>query len=412
MKGKTNKKGITLIALVITIIIMLILAAVSIQMAMGDNGLISKSEYAKTEQAKVEMTEMAKLEYLAMKTKATSKGQEVPKVEQILSNAKFLAKYNIVGGNIVDKYGNVIEKSEDLITALKGNSKIENKKVAGVEIPEEDLDKTILKIKVTTPTEIVFNKFSYAKQGFTTPMKIDYGDGNQGEIRNHFAGEIKKYTPGEYVIKVTDVENISMTHKKGDWEIEILQWGKMKTTADEGNIVSFDNVTKIHEAEPDLIPVSYQNGKFKEIREDLFSKKVNSTVMSSFTGCNEITRLPNNLFKNCKKAKFFNSTFTECLKLETLPEDLFANNREAEEFQYTFWGCTGIKEIPANIFRNNKKMTQVFNTFEFCEKIKTIPQTLVDHLMEIKNTCKFYYIFPNTADNWNSLPTEVRVKNF
>lgn len=42
MKGK-NKKGITLIALVITIIIMLILAAVAVQMSMGDNGLIKKS---------------------------------------------------------------------------------------------------------------------------------------------------------------------------------------------------------------------------------------------------------------------------------------------------------------------------------------------------------------------------------
>ena len=203
-----------------------------------------------------------------------------------------------------------------------------------------------------------------------------------------------------------------MASKKGDWEIEIIQWGKMRQEADEGNLIQLDNVSKIHEPEPDLIPISYQNAKFNEIREDLFSKKVNSTVMSSFTSCNEITKIPSNLFKNCKKAKSFNSTFLECTKLETLPEDLFANNKEAEEFQYTFWGCTAIKEIPANIFKYNSKMTQVFNTFEFCSSIKTIPQVLVDHLMAIKDTCKFYYIFPNTADNWNSLPRELKVKNF
>ena len=39
----SKKNGITLIALVITIIIMLLLAAVAIQMALGENGLISKS---------------------------------------------------------------------------------------------------------------------------------------------------------------------------------------------------------------------------------------------------------------------------------------------------------------------------------------------------------------------------------
>ena len=39
---KTNNKGITLIALVITIIILLILAAVAIQMAIGDNRAYNK----------------------------------------------------------------------------------------------------------------------------------------------------------------------------------------------------------------------------------------------------------------------------------------------------------------------------------------------------------------------------------
>lgn len=39
-----NQKGITLIALVITIIVLLILAGVSIATLMGDNGLLTKSQ--------------------------------------------------------------------------------------------------------------------------------------------------------------------------------------------------------------------------------------------------------------------------------------------------------------------------------------------------------------------------------
>ena len=39
---KNNKKGITLIALVITIIVLLILAGVSISMLTGDNSLLGK----------------------------------------------------------------------------------------------------------------------------------------------------------------------------------------------------------------------------------------------------------------------------------------------------------------------------------------------------------------------------------
>lgn len=121
MKGK-NKKGITLIALVVTIIIMLILAAVAVQMSMGDNGLIKKAEYAKTEQAKAELVEMAKMEYMAMKTKARAKGDKIPKIEQILENPRFLSKYSIVGGNIVDKHGNIIEKKTRFSRSAGRNS--------------------------------------------------------------------------------------------------------------------------------------------------------------------------------------------------------------------------------------------------------------------------------------------------
>lgn len=42
MREVQKKKGITLLALAITIIIMLLLAAITIQMTLGDNGLVKK----------------------------------------------------------------------------------------------------------------------------------------------------------------------------------------------------------------------------------------------------------------------------------------------------------------------------------------------------------------------------------
>ena len=48
-KGIKQTKGITLIALVITIIILLILAGISIAMLTGQNGLLTKALKAKEE---------------------------------------------------------------------------------------------------------------------------------------------------------------------------------------------------------------------------------------------------------------------------------------------------------------------------------------------------------------------------
>ena len=61
---KKDVKGITLIALVITIIVLLILAAVSIAMLTGENGLLQKATKAKEEnklaQAKEQINLMIK----------------------------------------------------------------------------------------------------------------------------------------------------------------------------------------------------------------------------------------------------------------------------------------------------------------------------------------------------------------
>lgn len=49
--GKSKEKGITLVALVITIIVLLILAGVTISMVVGDNGIITKAQQAKQNMA-------------------------------------------------------------------------------------------------------------------------------------------------------------------------------------------------------------------------------------------------------------------------------------------------------------------------------------------------------------------------
>ncbi len=60
-----KQKGITLIALVITIIVLLILAAVSIATLTGQNGILTKANYAKNKTQVEDIKEQAKLDILA-----------------------------------------------------------------------------------------------------------------------------------------------------------------------------------------------------------------------------------------------------------------------------------------------------------------------------------------------------------
>ena len=53
-----NNKGITLVALVVTIVVLLILAGVSINLVLGNNGIIAKAKEAKTKQAEASQNDL------------------------------------------------------------------------------------------------------------------------------------------------------------------------------------------------------------------------------------------------------------------------------------------------------------------------------------------------------------------
>lgn len=73
---KNKEKGITLIALVVTIIILLILAGVSISTLGGENGLITRAIQAEREQKKAQYFEEIKLEIFAEQAERQSKAKE------------------------------------------------------------------------------------------------------------------------------------------------------------------------------------------------------------------------------------------------------------------------------------------------------------------------------------------------
>ena len=65
-----NQKGITLIALVITIIVLLILAGVSIAMLTGQNGILTRATEAKSDTARAEVVERINMELNGIYTDA------------------------------------------------------------------------------------------------------------------------------------------------------------------------------------------------------------------------------------------------------------------------------------------------------------------------------------------------------
>ena len=98
---KTNNKGITLIALVITIIILLILAAVAIQLALGDNGLITRAQSGKKEQTTAEAVDQFKTMQVSFWTDyKLSKDDQDTKSTEYITNLTTKALTTMAKGGI------------------------------------------------------------------------------------------------------------------------------------------------------------------------------------------------------------------------------------------------------------------------------------------------------------------------
>lgn len=117
MKRLKEKQGITLIALVLTIIVLLILAGVAIAMLSGENGILKKAAEAKT------------------KTEEGQKKEETTLTDMdldshfIINNSKYKCKYGMVTGvgltETVDKLENALPEGYEITKKYDKSSEID-----------------------------------------------------------------------------------------------------------------------------------------------------------------------------------------------------------------------------------------------------------------------------------------------
>ncbi len=159
---KANERGITLIALVITIIVLIILASVSIAMLTGDNGILKKAITAKEKTIEAEDEEKINLAILAARDNNGDFNRELLKEE--------LGKYGLTG-----------EDGENGTTTVTANGK----------------------------------KYTIDSEGRVTSEDLTEND-DKKEINNITAQMVAENPEKYYGLKVTNYES---TNGQNDWKI-------------------------------------------------------------------------------------------------------------------------------------------------------------------------------------------------
>ncbi len=320
-------KGITLVALIITVIILLILAGVTISLVIGENGLIAKSKEGVNkykDKAKEEQWQLEDFE----------KGMEQISIE-----------------NLKDE----------------------------TEHPELKQMKLLLYITEDNKT-ISLPVYSYGNGKYD--CEVDWGDGTTVQVTNEEAkttkhtyektGEYMLVIEGTYESLYVEYNNISM--QKALKKVE--QWGA--TGLKRIYLGSCTNLEKIAEpSKNSFINVTYFGDIFREcssltaIPEKLFANCSDVELFRyTFSGCSSLRAIPERLFANCTKVTNFDETFSGCSSLRAIPERLFVNCTNVQSFEGTFEGCENLENIPKNLFDNCSKVEKFDKTFYMCSNLK------------------------------------------
>ncbi len=303
MKQKTNEKGITLIALVITIIVMLILVAVTVTIAM-DGGLFTKSKDAgdKTtiEAEKETLTNVALGEYDGVKG-----GIDLDNVEESLKT-----------GNTKDKWTNIKKDSAKNIITLQGKQSGKWYVIYG--------SGTVEKIKNTTENDGVVTA-TITLDSQTTTITLSGEEVSARDLSGIFLGII-----GEKDDNIWYGEGESFTGYGKPISIS----GKIPDEVDINNVdfseydlgIKFEDEFMYIYADEVLTVEANKNAEYaKQNETPTFTKKDLSGIKTTMFGV-PVTSI---------------SRFENCTTLEsiTIPSSIKSIEREA------FYGCTGLTNV-------------------------------------------------------------------
>ena len=329
-----KERGITLIALVITIIVLLILAGVTIASITGENGILSKA------------------------TQASQKTTQEKEREEI--------KMAVTSDNMKDITGD--ERESDYYI--------------------ENFQKELDNIAGASKTKVVYDmgvlKVTYKETGNEYYIGYDENDNEKIKTREEYLSG-QKYETGD----LTDDEK---TQLESGIKLEINSGskGEFLVQVESGGIIDWGDGTYSKVEDPYTGKIRNKSKKIAYINNDY--SKLNSIKMAGVVDIRSVWHeyseknkiytvkiLTNIIFANseallkivdwgeCELREFNFSNSTNLTEIASPKEKSF--NKNYVYINNSFQNCTSLKQIPADFFNNISNISNVSSMFENCTSL-------------------------------------------
>ena len=374
--NKNQEKGITLIALIITIIVLLILASVSIVMLTGENGILLQAKNAKNRTEESGAIEKVKLAITSCINEnglnITNLEDELNKVQGMETNLTNLTRDSFPLEIIVD--------GKKINVFLNGE----------VELASD----------MTKPAYvIIYDKGTKTQDGLQNAYEMVFQRGNKVD-------ESKKV-----IATYTDFENENIEGQDRLWKdlnknIETIEFiDIIRPITMESWFAGMENCKEIKGLEKvDTRECKKMNGLFygckllNVIETEYLNTKSCTDFSWMFQNCTLLENINisnwnvekgenfNGMFIDCTSIKSLNlkdwnlksatcyNMFGECTQLETLGDIGNWNTEDITDFSYMFYNCKSLKNVNVKNW-NTAKVKTFANMFDGCTSIEELDIT-------------------------------------
>ena len=325
-----EKNGITLIALVVTIVILLILAGVSLNLALGSNGIVMKAS-----EAKAETNHSLVYETIQMKSDEYSMNLENEEKGNLLA---YLQWNQIINDN------NEVNVEALIGKKLSTGNGSGNRDVYVVEENTDDNTYELVYKKHENIADRNLGVIGYEKIGNDDPSDSDIFD----------------FDPITGSIALKNAQSYYTDHCTGDGQVTRLKKIVVPAEIDGVTVKKVGGVEKIHDSGTTWekrYSIGFQSPYVEEV---VLPTTITSIENNAFCNCtnlkkvnipNTITSIDYNAFCNCTNLKKVNipnsvtsigsSAFSGCTGLTsiTIPDSITIINRE------TFFGCADLTSV-------------------------------------------------------------------
>ncbi len=372
-----KNKGITLIALVITVIVLLILAGVSIAMLTGENGILNQAKKAKEETEIASEEEKVKLATSGALLQDNGESIIQSNLQSELSKYFDTEDFSISSGtNDEGKNGFIVTVTESVKEGRKYFVS-QNGKVEKYEEPQV-AELTDIYLNLYDDGTLVFSNNSELMEGKT--LEKSYGN-----IKGKTFGQEQTGNTMTIRLPYITIENITEDSQEEAMNQLITEASKIKKVIIENKIVPNDiaywfcyltNLIEISGIEnldtSSVIDMSSMFSGCSNLSSIDLSGIDTSTVtdMSSmFSGCSSLSGIDLTSI-NTSNVIDMNHIFSGCSSLNSINLDSL-NTSNVVDINGMFYNCTGLTSLDLSSF-NTSNVTNMGMMFDGCSNLKTV----------------------------------------